>query len=176
MFPPDRTIATGPRPLPIRPPRSAATPTAPAPSTTSFARSSRSTIASLISSSVTATTSSQTDWRMRDVSSPGAFTAIPSAIVKPGPSGSVPDAWTPTTRTPGRTALTASAVPAHKPPPPIPPTTVSPPPAAPKGPDDRLDVAGLLDQLEPDRALARDHRLVLERVHERRACIGGVLP
>ena len=104
---------------------SAATPTAPAPSTTSFVRSSRSTIASLICSSVTETTSSSSRSRMPDVSSPGCFTAMPSAIVNPGPPGSVPAACTPTMRMPGRTARSASAIPDASPPPPIGITTVS---------------------------------------------------
>ena len=54
-----------------------------APSTSSFARSSESTIAWLISSSVTVTTSSRRLLTMDSVSSPGLLTAIPSAIVKP---------------------------------------------------------------------------------------------
>ena len=63
------------------PPSSAATPTAPAPSTTSLQRSISSTIASAVSSSPTATTSS-THWESsRMVSSPGFLTAMPSAIV-----------------------------------------------------------------------------------------------
>ena len=35
--------------------------------------------------------------------------------------------------------------------------------------DDRLDLGQLLDELEADRPLARDHHRVLERMHERRA-------
>ena len=80
MFPPERMGIAIPDP-PARPASSAATPTAPAPSTTSFARSSSNTIASLISSSVTATMSSRTSSRIRLVHSPGSLTAIPSAIV-----------------------------------------------------------------------------------------------
>ena len=58
------------------------------------------------------------------VSSPGCFTAIPSAIVKPGPPGSVPAAWTPTIFTPGSRDFSASAIPAASPPPPTGITTV----------------------------------------------------
>ena len=61
---------------------SAATPTAPAPSTTSFARSSSRTIASAVSSSLTTTTSSTKRATSGRVSSPGRFTAMPSAIVE----------------------------------------------------------------------------------------------
>ena len=42
--------------------------------------------------------------------------------------------------------------------------------------DHRLDVVELVDELEADRALARDHDLVLERVHERRTALLDVLP
>ena len=42
-------------------------------------------------------------------------------------------------------------------------------PAAADRQDEGLDVRQLLGELEPDRALARDHGGVLERVHERRA-------
>jgi hypothetical protein len=41
-------------------------------------------------------------------------------------------------------------------------------PAAPDRDEDRLGLGCLLRELEPDRALARDHARVLERVHERR--------
>ena len=42
-------------------------------------------------------------------------------------------------------------------------------PAAADRKQERRRVGHLLDELEPDRALARDHERVLERVHERRA-------
>ena len=58
MFPPERSAHTEPLPLTL-PLSSAATPTAPAPSTSSFDRSSSNAIASLISSSVTSTISSR---------------------------------------------------------------------------------------------------------------------
>ena len=100
---------------------------------------------------------------MPDVSSPGCLTAIPSAIVKPEPPGSVPAAWTPTMRRPGRTARSASAMPAASPPPPIGITTVS-------------AFSHLLGELEPDRPLPGDHERVLERVDERRAALVDVRP
>ena len=77
---------------------------------------------------------------------------MPSAIV-PRP---VLPACTPTMRTPGRSARSAIAIPAASPPPPT-------------GKRKVLDVGQLVGELETDRPLPRDHRLVLERVHERRA-------
>ena len=71
------------------------------------------------------------------------------------PSGS-----TATTRTPR--AATAAAIPAMSPPPPT-------------GNDDRVDAGRVLEDLEPDRALAGDHERVVERVDERRARLGEVL-
>src|SRR5438105_956079 len=124
MFPPERRIATGPSPGTL-PARSAATPTAPAPSTTSFARSSRRTIAVEISSSETDTSALSVASRIDIVNSPGALTAIPSAIVKPLPPGRQLAAWTPTTSTSGRTACSASEIPEQRPPPPMGTTTVA---------------------------------------------------
>src|SRR5439155_19413904 len=48
------------------------------------------------------------------------------------------------------------------------------PPAADRY-DDGLDLVELVRELEPDRPLSRDHELVLERVHERRATLLDVL-
>ena len=124
MLPPERSASTGPEP-PASPPRIAATPAAPAPSTTSFVRSAKRTIASAICSSSTATISSSVSPRISIVSSPGSLTAIPSAIEKPEPPGIVPAARTPTIRSPGRTARSASEMPDASPPPPIGITTVS---------------------------------------------------
>ena len=116
MFPPERTTATGPLP-PTFPSSSAAIPTAPAPSTTSFVRSSSSTIASAISLLPTSTTSSSSSSRIGPVSSPGFLTAIPSATENA--SGA---ARTPITRVfPPR----ASPIPDASPPPPIGTSTVS---------------------------------------------------
>ena len=67
-----------------------------------------STIACAICSSSTKTMSSSVSLRMPIVSSPGFFTAMPSAIVKPVPPGRVPAACTPMIRKPGRTARSAS--------------------------------------------------------------------
>ena len=100
--------------------------------------------------------SSSSSSRIAIVSSPGCLTAIPSAIV-PRP---VLPACTPTMLTPGRSARSAIAIPAASPPPPTGSTNVA-------------DVRQLGRELEPDRALARDHALVLERVHERRAGLLG---
>ena len=69
---------------PARPARSAASPTAPAPSTRSFVRSRQRTSASEISSSETSTVSSSVSSRIEEASSPRCLTAIPSAIVSPG--------------------------------------------------------------------------------------------
>src|SRR5215203_5622801 len=110
MFPPERTIATGP----------AEPPTAPAPSTTSFARSSRRTIASVIASSSMSTMSSRTSSRIDIVRSPGFFTKTPSAIVKPERP-----AWTPTMRRSGLRSRRAIPIPDASPPPPTGMRTVS---------------------------------------------------
>ena len=60
---------------------------------------------------------------------------------------------------PGRSARSAIAMPAAR-------------PAAADRQEERPDVGQLVGELETDRALARDHRLVLERVHERRTRLG----
>ena len=152
----------GDRPARFRrrgPASSAATDAAPAPSTTSFVRSSRRTIAWLISSSVT------DDDVVEDVvagcdevSSPGCFTAMPSAIVKPPTSppasGANAAVCTPTRRAFGFTALIASAMPEASPPPPIGMITVS-----------RSGTCS--SELQTDRPLSGDHVLVLESVQER---------
>ena len=80
MLPPERIAQTSSSPGTL-PASSAATDAAPAPSTRSFVRSSSSTIAWLICSSVTVTTSSSSSSRIAEVSVPGCLTAIPSAIV-----------------------------------------------------------------------------------------------
>ncbi len=138
MLPPESTTATRrPATSGTWPPSSAATPTAPAPSTTSFCRSRSSAMASTISSSVTATISCTCRWTSGKVSSPGRLTAMPSAIVCARTAASIcpcctdrtnaaqPVAWTPTTRTPGSSAVSASAEPASRPPPPHGTTTRS---------------------------------------------------
>ena len=100
--------------------------------------------------------------------SPGRCTAMPSAIVVPrsittgrpaaseGGQAAQPAACTPITRMSGRSALTATAMPESRPPPPS-GTTID------------VGVRRLLEQLEPDRALPGDDRLVVERRHEHAA-------
>ena len=103
------------------------------------------------------------------------MTAIPSAIVWVCGTGVIapfsieltygaqPAASTPITRISGRTALIALAMPDSRPPPPSGTTTAS--------------ISGrVLQDLEPDRALAGDHDLVVERVDQRTAGTLGLLP
>ena len=109
-LPPESTAQVSPSAAGFtRPCSSAATPTAPAPSTTSFDRSSSSTIAWATSSSVTVTISSTCCSSSGLVTAPGFFTAIPSQIVFVSDSQR-----TPTTRASG----TARAMPEISPPPP----------------------------------------------------------
>ena len=133
-----------------RPARSAASPTAPAPSTRSFVRSSAE------------------DERLRDLLVRDLDDVVEDALEDRGrelaavlhrdPVGDrearladdADDAHA------GPRSFSASAIPAASPPPPI-------------GIDDRLGVRRLLRELEPDRPLAGDDPLVLERVDERRA-------
>ena len=113
----------------------AASPAAPAPSTTVFSISSSSTMACSMSPSSTsriALTSSRT---IGSVSLPGSFTAMPSAIVVVPNSGTKP--WiaqymegkrvvsAPNTSIAGLTPLAATAIPAMMPPPPIGTTSTS---------------------------------------------------
>ena len=86
MLPPERTTRAGPLAAGLAR-EQRRDPTAPAPSTTSFDRSSRSTIASVISSSATWTMSSSSESSIPIVSSPGYLTKMPSAIVKPRLAG-----------------------------------------------------------------------------------------
>ena len=109
----------------------AATPTAPAPSTSNLLRSMRSRTAAIISSSFTRTTSSTRRWIIEKVSSPGRFTAIPSAMVAivgrvdSSPASrevrqlDAPAACTPMIVILGRSARAAIAIPAMRPPPPM---------------------------------------------------------
>ncbi len=135
-LPPDRTVTTGPEPGTL-PARTAASVTAPAGSTTALARSSRSSRAWLISSSVTVTRSCTKAWTCARVSGETVLTAMPSAMVLTRSSATqwpawtdasmqaAPDGSTPTTRTPGRSAARAAAMPEMSPPPPTATTTVS---------------------------------------------------
>ena len=91
------------------------------------------------------------------MSSPGALTAIPSAIVS-----EVSATCTPITSTSGRADLTAIATPLQSPPPP-------------DRDHDAREVRDVLEQLEPERALARDHVGVVERMHEREPALARPL-
>ena len=94
---------------------------------------------STISSSPTVTSSSTVSRTIGNVSSPGRFTAMPSAIVSTRVTGSItpqphartigsqPAAWTPTIRTDGCSARSAIATPDSSPPPPHGTTTTSRP-------------------------------------------------
>ena len=109
----------------------AATAAAPAGSTTIFARSTRASRARDSDSSETVRISSQWSRTAAKVMSPGHPTAMPSAIVVIDVSGTgapwrsdpgkaaAPSACTPITRTSGRAALMAMAMPASRPPPPV---------------------------------------------------------
>ena len=125
-MPPDSTTAVVPdRDGATRPESSAATPTAPAPSTKSLARSISSIIASATSSSSTVTTSSSQRPMSGRVIRPGCLTAMPSASVVMAPAatdwfayGAQDSICTPMTFTPGSARLTAMAMPLASPPPP----------------------------------------------------------
>ena len=160
MLPPASTAQTGPSPG-TRPPSSAATGAAPAPSTTSFDRSSRSTIACEIASSSTTTISSSRSRRIAVVSSAGYLTAIPSAIV--GPVGRAPRVrrarcclhaderqLRPQRAEPDRDPAGEAA-------------------AADRDHDRPRPGGELLGELEPERPLAGDDARVVERVDEGRA-------
>ena len=111
-------------------------------------------------------------WRASSssVRSPGRLTAMPSAIVSTAPAatgsprrsdsgyGAHAATCTPITSTSGRADLTAIATPEHSPPPPTGTTT-------------RARSGHVLEQLEPERALAGDDVRVVERVHEREAAV-----
>ena len=126
----------------------------------SFVRSSRSTIAWLIWSSVTVTTSSSSSREDRRGERARLLDRDPlrDRVAVLGAAGEGADvlgldADEPHVRAERRSAI---AIPAASPPPPIGTTSVP-------------SVGQLLGELEPDRALPRDHALVLERVDERRA-------
>ena len=137
------------------PPSSAATPTAPAPSTTSFARSISTTIASAVSSSPTTTTSSRPalEQRQRDLAGALDRDAVgdrqrrgrraPARRARSDSGyGAQAATCTPTTSTSGRADLTAIATPRAE-------------AAAADRHDDLGEVRHVLEQLEPERALAR---------------------
>ncbi len=117
-----------------------------------------------ISSSSTVTISSTSSRMSGSVRSPGRLTAMPSAIVRAtgtatgSPAASEPAtaaqpaACTPTIRTSGIRALTASAMPPIRPPPPI-------------GTTSRPRSGRRLDDLQADRALSGDHAHIVEGMH-----------
>ena len=118
--------------------------------------------------------SSSSSVRIGSVIPPGRLTAMPSAIVSAdvasigspacidSGNGAHAAAWTPMICTSGLASLIASATPAHSPPPPTGITTLR-------------QVGHVLEQLEPERALAGDDRRVVERVHERQPAALGAL-
>ena len=150
MFPPESSAQTEPVP-PTLPVRSAATPTAPAPSTTSFERSSRSAIASLISSSV-----DHDELVEQLLEDPHRHLA--RVLDRDAVGDRVRAAL-------GVHADEANLRPqrAHR------DRDPRREPAAADRDQERLELGQLLRELEADRALAGDHALVLERVDERGA-------
>jgi hypothetical protein len=149
MFPPERTTATEPVPC-TRPARSAARPTAPAPSTRNFVRSTQRTSACAISSSDTETRSSSVSFEhaARELSLVLHGDAVRDRV--PGLALHADDC---DVRAP---LLEREEIPRSE-------------PAATDGDDEGLRLRRLLRELEADRALPRDDALVLERVHERRS-------
>ncbi len=170
MLPPERIATTVPGPSAgTRPARIAATPTAPAGSTTSLARSSSTRRARAMSSSVTVTTASTASRTISKLRMPGLLTAMPSAIVattpisvgspaakRSGVRGGVgrlyaddPDA----APVAGRALLDGARDARDE-------------AAAADRDDDRRDVRHLVEDLEPQRSLPGDHVGVIERRDE----------
>ena len=150
MFPPESSGEHRARRRSTRPASSAATPTAPAPSTTSFVRSRSSTIASEISSSLTSTIVLERALEDRPCQL--------ARVLDRDPVGDRllarrADADQPRAR-PHRLQRERDA---------------RGEPTAADGNEHGARLGDLLGELEADRALAGDHELVLERVDERRA-------
>src|SRR6185369_10023675 len=103
-----------------------------------------------ISSSPTVTSSSTVSRMIGNVTSPGRFTAMPSAIVSTRSTGSM---------RPARTLDTIGAE-----------------PAAAARHHRHVEVGHLRVELQAERALAGDHQVVVERGHERGAGALGQLP
>ena len=152
---------------------SAASPAAPAPSTTVFSISSSITIACSMSPSSTSTRSSTRRRMISRVICPGWPTAMPSAIVllPCGMRGALDGIdhrrearrlHADRSRCPGLSARAAVAMPLIRPPPPTATTR-------------HVQVRLRAQHLEPDRALAGDHQRVVEGVHERQALLGADL-
>ena len=174
MLPPESTATVVPSAAGLTaPPSSAATPTAPAPSTTSLQRSSSSAIASAVSSSPTVTISSSQlgQDRQRDPARALDRDAVGDRQRRGGldrlarghrlrerRAGRGLDADD--LRPPACAALIAIATPDASPPPPTGITTCA-------------RSGHVLEQLEPERALAGDDRRVVERVHERQPAALG---
>src|SRR6266852_85139 len=191
MLPPE-TMTTAGKVMGERRRIAPATPTAAAGSTISLARSVIRRSPSAISSSVTVTTSSTSLRTYSKVRSPARLAARPSAIVEISGSVTTspasrdrvrvaaPTGSTPTMRMPGRSSLAAAATPEIKPPPPMGPERLHPDDAdagaqllggggdprdqapAPDGHDDGRRVRHLLQDLQGNRGLARDHVRVVE--------------
>ena len=144
------------------PPTIAAAAAAPAPSTSSLWRSSSRLMVSTISSSVTDTSSSTVSRTIGNVSAPGRFTAMPSAIVSTRVTGAISPA-------PDAVDHRAAAGRLDADDPDLRPQCAQrdrdarQKPAAAARHDHDVEVGELLVQLEPDGALAGDHELVVER-------------
>ena len=159
-------------PASTRPAISAATPTAPLGSVTSFIRSNRNAIASRISASVTVTTSSTSRRFTSKVSSPGASDWSPSAIVRgtsirtrsPAASerrvSSPASGSTPTTRMRGPQRLRGGRAAGDQ-------------PAAADRHDEHVELRHVVEQLQRGRPLARHHERVVVRAHELEPALGG---
>ena len=93
----------------------------------------------------------------------GASTDTGCPAASEGGYAAAPAACTPTTRTSGRSAFTATAIPAASPPPPMPD-------------HDRAHLGALLQDLQPDRALPGDDVRVVEGVDEDRAGLAARTP
>ena len=156
------------------PPSSAATPTAPAPSTTSLQRSSSTTIASATSSSSTAAIPSSHSPSSASVRSPGRLTAIPSAIVSADSAGT----GLPCSQR-GREGRAGGDLHADD-------LDLRPrrldrdrdargQPAAADRHDQLREVGHVLEQLEAERALAGHDVRVVERMHERQPALARAL-
>ena len=160
MFPPERTATTGPLP-PTRSASNAATDAAPAPSTTSFVRSSRRTIAWLISSSrhdddVVQDLAQNRGGQLARMLHRDALRDREAADLTAGER-----------RERGRLHAHQARVRLHRP---DGKRDAGGEPSSADRDDHRLEVGNLLEELQPDRPLSGDHLLVLEGVQE-----GGVL-
>ena len=166
MLPPESTTAVLPSAAgSTLPPINAASPTAPAPSTTSLASASSAAIASPTSSSETTTTRSTQRSTSARVSSPGRFTAIPSATVRAavtrlGATGGE-RAWIGSAGVdldPDHLDLGSGRLDRDR--------DAADQPAAAQRNHDRAQVVDVLEQLQADASLSGDDVGVVEGVHE----------